>query len=100
MLVLSRKVGERLVIDGGIIVEVTQAGGGKAKLGVDAPPHISVNREEVQDRVITEGSKTLPYAQIIDAEYLKSLLRKMKGDKAGLASIQREVQRLILSSGV
>ncbi len=37
MLVLSRKVGERLVIDGNIIVEVVKIQGNRITLGVAAP---------------------------------------------------------------
>lgn len=46
MLVLTREAGERIVIDGGrIVIEVLSAG--KVRLGVTAPIHVSVDREEV-----------------------------------------------------
>jgi carbon storage regulator len=47
MLVLTRKLGEKLVIDGNIIITVVDAGGGKIRLGIDAPPHVRVFREEL-----------------------------------------------------
>ena len=47
MLVLTRKVGEEIVIDGCIRIKVTQIQGNKVRLGVDAPPDIEVWREEL-----------------------------------------------------
>ncbi len=50
MLVLTRKVGEQLVIGGGITVTVVSAQGGKVRLGVTAPPEVRVDRAEVRAR--------------------------------------------------
>jgi len=51
MLVLSRKVGEQIVIDGGITVTVTSIDGGKVRLGISAPPDIRIDRAEVHQRM-------------------------------------------------
>lgn len=52
MLVLSRKLGEAIVIDGGkIVVTVVEIKNEKIKLGIEAPPEISVHRAEIQRRV-------------------------------------------------
>jgi carbon storage regulator len=48
MLVLSRKLGERLVIDESIVVTVVKVGRGKVRLGVEAPPHVRVLRQELR----------------------------------------------------
>ncbi len=50
MLVLTRNVGETIVIDGGIRVTVVSIQGGKVRLGVDAPDDVRVDREEVHKR--------------------------------------------------
>lgn len=47
MLVLSRKCGEKVVIDDQIVVTVTQIGNGKVKLGIEAPKNVSVLRGEL-----------------------------------------------------
>jgi len=47
MLVLTRRVSETIVIDGGIRVTVLEVRGNKIKLGIVAPKHVSVDREEV-----------------------------------------------------
>ena len=51
MLVLTRKVGEEIVIGGGIRVVVTSVKGDRVRIGIIAPPDIRVDREEVHRRV-------------------------------------------------
>jgi len=48
MLVLSRKVNEKIVIDGGIVITVVKIEGGQVRLGIEAPKHIKVFREEIR----------------------------------------------------
>ncbi len=47
MLVLSRKVGETIVISESIRVTVVQVNNGRIRLGIDAPPEVIVLREEL-----------------------------------------------------
>ena len=47
MLVLGRKVGEKLVIDGNITVEVVKIQGNRISLGIVAPSNIKVLRGEL-----------------------------------------------------
>jgi carbon storage regulator len=51
MLVHGRQLGECLVIDGQIEVTVVEIRPDRVKLGVSAPPEISVHREEVFRRI-------------------------------------------------
>lgn len=52
MLVLTRRVGEEIVIDGTIRIMVVAVKGDKVRLGISAPPSITVDRKEVHDRRI------------------------------------------------
>ncbi len=47
MLVLSRRNGESIVIDGRITVTVVEVRGRQIRLGIEAPKEIPVRREEV-----------------------------------------------------
>ncbi|MCC6417670.1 MAG: carbon storage regulator [Gemmataceae bacterium] len=47
MLVLSRKIRERLVIGDSIVITVIDTKRGRVRLGIEAPPDVSVLREEV-----------------------------------------------------
>ena len=56
MLVLTRSVGERLIIkDGEIRLNVLEVKGNQVRLGIDAPKHISVHREEIYNRIQAEN---------------------------------------------
>lgn len=51
MLVLSRKLGERIVIGDNIVVTVVEIDRGKIRLGIDAPKEVAIYRGElVRDR--------------------------------------------------
>ncbi|CAN5587606.1 carbon storage regulator CsrA [soil metagenome] len=56
MLVLSRKVGEKIVVNGSITVEVVSVERGKVRIGISAPPEVSVHRQEVYDRILEFGT--------------------------------------------
>lgn len=56
MLVLSRREKETLIIgDGQVKVTIVDIGSNQVKIGVEAPKHIAVNREEIYDKIKTEG---------------------------------------------
>jgi carbon storage regulator len=50
MLVLTRQVGEEIVINGNVRVSIVAVKGGKVRLGITAPPEVPVDRKEVHDR--------------------------------------------------
>jgi carbon storage regulator len=50
MLVLSRRLGEAIVLDGNILITVVAIKGGAVRLGITAPPSVCVDRREVHDR--------------------------------------------------
>lgn len=50
MLVLTRRIGETIVIDGDIRVTVVMVKGNSIRLGVDAPSSVTVDRLEVFER--------------------------------------------------
>ncbi len=50
MLVLTRKVGEKIVIGDDIVITVVRLNHDKVRLGIDAPAHVPVHRLEVVER--------------------------------------------------
>ena len=51
MLILTRKVGESVLIGDGIKVSVLAVKGNQVRVGIDAPKDVSVHREEVRERL-------------------------------------------------
>lgn len=51
MLVLTRKVGQRIRIGNDIVVTLVRIQGDKVRLGIDAPRDVCIHREEVRKRL-------------------------------------------------
>jgi carbon storage regulator len=51
MLILSRKLNESIVIDGKIVVKILRIDKDTVKLGIQAPPELSVHRQEIYDLI-------------------------------------------------
>ena len=54
MLILARRVGEKLVIGDNVTVTVFGVKGNQVRIGIDAPPDVTVNREEIYQRILKE----------------------------------------------
>ncbi|WP_299261447.1 carbon storage regulator CsrA [uncultured Kushneria sp.] len=56
MLILTRRVGETLMVGDEITVTVLGVKGNQVRLGVNAPRNVSVHREEIYQRIQQEKS--------------------------------------------
>lgn len=59
MLILSRKLGESLVIDGRIHVKIVRVEGDVVKIGIEAPIDIPVHRKEVYEEIQRSNQQAL-----------------------------------------
>jgi carbon storage regulator len=55
MLILTRRVGETLMIGADVTVTVMGVKGTQVRIGVDAPKDITVHREEIYERIMQEA---------------------------------------------
>jgi len=60
MLILTRRVGEKLVIGEDVTVTVLGTKGGQVRIGIDAPRDVMVNREEIYQRILNERKALNP----------------------------------------
>jgi len=55
MLILTRRVGERIVIDDEIVITIVEAGRDSVRIGVEAPRSVTVHRHEVWEQIASEN---------------------------------------------
>jgi carbon storage regulator len=58
MLILGRRTDEKIVIGDDIVVTVVECRKGHCRLGVTAPAHVTVHRQEVYDAIQRGSSAT------------------------------------------
>jgi carbon storage regulator len=56
MLILTRRIGEKLMIGDDIAVSILGVKGNQVRIGVQAPDHVAVHREEIYERIQEETS--------------------------------------------
>ena len=75
MLILSRKAGESIVIDGNIRVKIMRVDGEVVKIGIEAPASVPVHRQEVYEEIqrnneqaLVKQSTPLPKISVVPAK--------------------------------
>lgn len=76
MLVLTRRIGESIIIGHNIKVMVTDIQGNQVRLGIEAPTEIPVHRGEIYERIKEQNEKAVQAAN--EANNLLAKLGKKK----------------------
>jgi len=54
VLILSRRIGEKLIIGENVTVTILAVKGNQVRIGIDAPRDVRVDREEIHQRIVEE----------------------------------------------
>ena len=57
MLILTRRIGEKLIIGDNVTVTILGVKGRQIRIGIDAPRDVTVNREEIFQRILKERER-------------------------------------------
>ena len=58
MLILTRKLGERITIGDDIVISLIEIKGSQVKLGIEAPKSVIIHRQEVYERIKEENLRS------------------------------------------
>lgn len=79
MLILTRKIGDSVVIGDSITVKIIGIEGGQVKLGFDAPSSVSIYRQELLEAVSTQNTEAAKAADLALLDALHQKLGKGSG---------------------
>jgi carbon storage regulator len=77
MLILTRKLGESITIGDDIRITFLEAKGKQVRIGIEAPPHIAVHREEIY-QLIREQNIRAAKGDSIEKNALPDILERLK----------------------
>jgi carbon storage regulator len=58
MLILTRRIGETVMIGQDIAVKIVEVKGNQVRLGIEAPKEVAVHREEIYERIKSESGSS------------------------------------------
>ncbi len=82
MLVLTRKTGQKVIINNNIEVTILEARGDTVKIGIDAPRDISIYREEIYQEIRKANEQSKNSAQADDLDQAFQLIDRSAGPES------------------
>ena len=92
MLVLTRKIGEEIIIAGNIRISIVEVGPGRVKIGIQAPKSVSVDRAEIHEKKQAESEPHLVEVPNIHNRIAEKLLG-IPADAAKPVQLENRVKK-------
>lgn len=73
MLALTRKPGERIIIDDHIVITIVEIKGDNIRLGIEAPKEIKIYRGEIYDTIVGENKQAAVPISLSERDMLKGI---------------------------
>ena len=81
MLVLTRKIGQSIVINDNIEVTILDVKGESVRLGVEAPKEVTIYRHEIYEEIKKENLKTSQQSSLEDISAAFDMLKSYSNKK-------------------
>ena len=94
MLILTRRIGEKLIVGGNVTITVLGIKGNQIRMGIDAPPEIKVYREEIYQKIQAERKPPT----LVDRKMSVVKDRKMSVVKDSKTSVSKTRETLVLKA--
>ncbi len=82
MLYLTRKIGESIIINNNIELQVVEVRGKSVKLGFTFPPEATILRKEIHDKIMAENLAAAQ-AGVEEEDFMSALLNDLPDDIDG-----------------
>lgn len=82
MLVLTRRLGETIVIGDDIVIKIVDIHGKQIRVGIEAPAEISVYRGEIYERIMLENKAAVEATAVADVKVMTDGLRDLLSHQA------------------
>lgn len=79
MLILTRRIGEKIIIGDNIVLTISGIMGNQVKFGIDAPKDVPIYRQEIYDRMMAENGVVTSHALLEKPKDIEEVL----GDNIG-----------------
>ncbi|AFS77326.1 carbon storage regulator [Gottschalkia acidurici 9a] len=77
MLILSRKKGESIIINGNIEITIADIQDGKVRIGIEAPKDVDIHRREVYEAIQKENKEAISNKNV-NLNIFKEIFKKIK----------------------
>jgi carbon storage regulator len=88
MLILTRKIGESIRIGDNVVVKIVSLDNRHVKIGIDAPRSVSVNREEIYQKIQSENQEAAEAPKSGSIQDIAQLLKGSSKEKGSLGGLQ------------